>query len=378
MSAAPNKIPRFDTIVVGGGIAGGSTALFLAKRGKKVLLLERDRVGQRASGVNFGGLRQQGRDLREIPLSLLARRIWGELPRHVGIDAEREFTGNLRLARSDADMGFLEQYRKDAGALGLELELIGRNALRERYPWVGPSVVGGSLCASDGQANPRLGGPAFALAARAAGAEVREGAEVVGVTRAGSVYCIQLADGREARGDTLVNAAGAWAGDFAALLGDPIPLEPRIPQVLVTEPAKRRVLPVLAVVGGDLYLRQVQRGNILFGTVDRPATGDYRRTRPTAEMTERSAKAALSIVPELERLAVIRTWTGVDGYMADDVPVIGPSTRLSGLFHAFGFCGHGFQLGPAAGYVLAELIAGERPSAEIDALSPARLARPAG
>lgn len=374
MSAAPRNIPRYDTIVVGGGIAGGSTALFLAKRGKKVLLLERDRVGARASGVNFGGVRQQGRDLREIPLSHLARRIWGELPRHVGIDGERQFTGHLRLACSAADMAVLEQYQRDAGALGLELELIGRNALRERFPWIGPAAAGASFCASDGQANPRLVGPAFALAARAAGAEIREGAEVIGVTREGSVYCIQSAEGREARADTLVNAAGAWAGDLAALLGDPIALEPRIPQVLVTEPAKHRIVPVLGMVGGELYLRQVQRGNLLFGTVDRLASGDYRRTRPTAEMTQASAKAALAIVPELARLAVIRSWTGVDGYMADDVPVVGPSARLPGLFHAFGFCGHGFQLGPAAGFVLAELIAGERPSAEIDGLDPKRLA----
>ncbi len=373
MSAAPRQIPHYDTIVVGGGVAGGSTALFLAKRGKKVLLLERDRVGARASGVNFGGVRQQGRDLREIPLSHLARRIWGELPRHVGIDGERQFTGHLRLARSAADMGVLEQYQRDAGALGLELELIGRNALRERFPWLGPSVVGGSLCASDGQANPRLVGPAFALAARAAGAEIREGAEVVGAMREGSVYCIQSADGREARADTLVNAAGAWAGGFAALLGDSIEVEPRIPQVLVTEPAKHRVGPVLGVIGGDLYLRQVQRGNLLFGTVDRIAPGDYRLTRPTAEMAQLSAKAALAIVPEMRNLAVIRNWTGVDGYMADGVPVVGPSARLAGLFHAFGFCGHGFQLGPAAGHVLAELIAGERPSADISGLDPKRL-----
>jgi glycine/D-amino acid oxidase-like deaminating enzyme len=373
MSPAARKIPHYDAIVVGGGVAGGAAALFLANRGRKVLLLERDRVGARASGVNFGGVRQQGRDLREIPLSHLARRIWAELPRHVGIDGERQFTGHLRLARSAADMAVLEQYRKDAGALGLELELIGRNALRERYPWIGPEVAGGSLAASDGQANPRVVGPAFALAARAAGAEIREGAEVVGATREGSVYCIQSADGREARADTLVNAAGAWAGDLAALLGDPIPLEPRIPQVLVTEPAKFRVSPVLGMVGGGLYLRQVQRGNLIFGTVDRLAAGDYRLTRPTPEMTQLSAKAALAIVPEIARLAVIRSWTGVDGYMADGVPVVGPSARLSGLFHAFGFCGHGFQLGPAAGWVVAELVAGERPSADISGLDATRL-----
>ncbi len=365
---------RYDAIVVGGGVAGGAAALFLVQRGKRVLLLERDRVGARASGVNFGGVRQQGRDLREIPLSHLARRIWGDLPRHVGIDGERLFTGHLRLARSEADLAVLETYRAEAGAIGLELELIGRNALRERYPWIGPAVLGGSLCATDGQANPRLVGPAFALAAARAGATLREGAEVVAAEREPDGFRVALADGSAARGDVLVNAAGAWAGGLAALLGDPIALEPRIPQVLVTEPARHRVEPVLGVVGGELYLRQVQRGNLIFGTVDRLASGDYRLTRPTPEMARLSAGAAFSIVPELGNLAVIRSWTGVDGYMADGVPVIGESATVPGLFHGFGFCGHGFQLGPAAGYVLAELIATGRTETEIGALSPRRLA----
>jgi sarcosine oxidase subunit beta len=90
-------------------------------------------------------------------------------------------------------------------------------------------------------------------------------------------------------------------------------------------------------------------------------------------MNAMSARAALAIVPELKELAVIRSWTGVDGYMADGVPVVGESPHHAGLFHAFGFCGHGFQLGPAAGWVVAELVAGERPSADISGLSPGRL-----
>lgn len=373
---SPQTARRYDAIVVGGGVAGGSAALFLAQRGKRVLLLERDRVGARASGVNFGGVRQQGRDLREIPLSHLARRIWGELPRHVGIDGERRFTGHLRLARSEADMAVLEQYRTDAGALGLELELIGRNALRERYPWIGLAIQGGSFCATDGQANPRLVGPAFALAAARAGATLREGAEVVAAEREAGGFRVAMADGSTVRADALVNAAGAWAGGLAAMLGDPIAVEPRIPQVLVTEPAQHRVAPVLGAIGGDLYLRQVQRGNLIFGTVDRIATGDFRLTRPTPEMTQASARAALEIIPELGNLAVIRSWTGVDGYMADDVPVVGESATVPGLFHGFGFCGHGFQLGPGAGYVLAELIAAGRTETEIGGLSPKRLATP--
>ncbi len=362
-----------DAIVIGGGIVGGSAALYLRKRGLQVVLFERDRVGMRASGVNFGGVRQQGRDLREIPLSHLARRIWADLPEHVGIDGERMFSGHLRLARSEADMAVLERYRTDAGALGLPLELMGRNALVARFPWVGPQVVGGSLCASDGHANPRLVGPAFALAARAAGARVEERAEIRTVEATGGGFRVALADGRTASAGILVNAAGAWAGHLAAQLGEPVELAPMIPQVLVTEPAPYGILPVLGVVGGALYLRQIPRGNVIFGSADRPAGPDFLTSRPTATANIDAARIALSIVPGLKQLAIIRSWTGVDGYLGDGSPVIGPSSRHAGLFHAFGFCGHGFQLGPAAGWVIAELATGAAPSAPLTGLGIERL-----
>jgi sarcosine oxidase subunit beta len=366
-----------DAIVVGGGIVGGAAALYLRKRGAQVILFERDRVGMRASGVNFGGVRQQGRDLREIPLSHLARRIWADLPAHVGIDGERIFTGHLRLARSEADMALLERYRQDAGALGLALELMGRNALVARFPWAGPRVIGGSFCASDGHANPRLVGPAFALAARAAGARVEEQSEILTIEADGRDFEVTLADGRRAAAPILVNAAGAWAGQLAAQLGEPVEVVPKIPQVLVTEPAPYGILPVLGVVGGDLYLRQIPRGNVIFGSADRLAGPDFLRSRPTAKDNIDAARVALSIVPGLKSLAIIRSWTGVDGYLSDGSPVIGPSTRHAGLFHAFGFCGHGFQLGPAAGWVIAELATGQAPSAPLTGLGIERFLKPA-
>ncbi|HEY8013579.1 MAG TPA: FAD-dependent oxidoreductase, partial [Dongiaceae bacterium] len=105
---------RADAIVLGAGIAGASTALHLRRKGLSVLLLERDLAGQRASGVNFGGVRQQGRALGELPLARRARRLWAELPRLIGTDGEFTVTGHLRLARSDTDMAVIEQHCRDA------------------------------------------------------------------------------------------------------------------------------------------------------------------------------------------------------------------------------------------------------------------------
>jgi sarcosine oxidase subunit beta len=359
---------RKDVIVIGGGIVGASTALHLRQRGLSIAILERDRVGQRASGVNFGGVRQQGRDLREIPLAIRSRRIWSDLKALIGTDGEFSVTGHLRLARTEADVGSIETYNRAARELGLALELLGRNALSERYPWLGPMVVAGSLCPEDGQANPRIVAPAFAHAARRLGVEIHEGTEVTHAEKDGGVFRLSTRDGRNFAATVLVNAAGAWAGHVAAWFGEAVAIKLEVPQVLVTEPAPHAIEPVIGVIGGDLYLRQIARGNVIFGGGEGRTNEDWTLSRPLPEVAAKAAGTAVKIVPHLANLRIIRMWTGVDGDTADGSPVIGSSQRVSGLYHGFGFCGHGFQLGVGAGAVLAELITAGETSTPIDGL----------
>jgi sarcosine oxidase subunit beta len=364
---------RADAIVLGAGIAGASTALHLARRRLSVLLLERDRAGQRASGVNFGGVRQQGRALAELPLARRARRMWGELHQLIGIDGEFAVTGHLRLARSEADMAIIERHCRDAAGFGLAFEPLGRNALLARFPWLGEVVIGASFAAEDGQANPRLVAPAFAHAARRAGATLREGIEIVGAEAAARNFRLIARDGSEFEAPLLFNCAGAWAGEIAGWFGERVALQPEVPQVLVTEPLPHRIGPVLGVIGGDLYLRQIPRGNVIFGGGEGAIAQDWLRSRPRPEVARKVAATAVSVVPHLKDAAIIRIWTGVDGDTSDGSPVVGASSRHAGLFHAFGFSGHGFQLGPAAGAVLAQLALDGRCDTDISGLEIARL-----
>ena len=80
----------------------------------------------------------------------------------------------------------------------------------------------------------------------------------------------------------------------------------------------------------------------------------------------------IGFIPAVAHLAVIRSWSGIDGSMPDDRPVLGPSPSVPGLFHAFGFSGHGFQLGPAVGEVLADLVLAGHTETDISGLSPLR------
>ena len=219
-------VQRSDVLIVGGGIMGCATALGLARRGKSVTLLERDQAGTRASAVNFGGVRRHGRNLAEIPLSLRARHIWSDLGSLIGIDGEFTATGHLRIARTAADIDVLRNHLAAAAPLGLKLEYLDRDDLLRRFPWLGPAALAATFCADDGQANPRQVAPAFAAAARDAGANLVEQAEVVDGRYESGSFTLRLKDGRLYAAAVLVNAAGAWADRIAGWFDEPVALKP--------------------------------------------------------------------------------------------------------------------------------------------------------
>ncbi|MER8435952.1 FAD-binding oxidoreductase [Mesorhizobium sp. M1312] len=365
----------YDVAIIGGGIVGSSAALHLALRGSRVLLLERGRIGSQASGVNYGGVRRQGRHVAELPIAVRSRKIWERLPELLGTDCEFAVSGHLKLAVTEAQMAELQVYARDTIEFGLDLELIGKQEIRRRYPYLGENVVGGSFCPGDGHANPRLVAPAFARAAAKAGAEAVEAAEVVQLAADGKSFDLRLADGRSFRAARLINAAGAWGSKIAETFGESIPEDVMAPNMAVTEPLPYFIVPNIGVCGGGIYLRQIPRGNVIFGAGEGRADRDTIRARPLPEVTAEAARLALALVPRLSSAHIIRTWSGIEGRMPDGIPVIGPSTSTPGLYHAFGFCGHGFQLGPAVGAILADLALDGETTTPIDPFSVARFVK---
>ncbi len=375
----PGNNKATDVIVVGGGIMGASTAFFLRKRGHSVRLIERGLVGQQASGVNFGNIRRQGRNLVQLPLSNRARGIWERLPELVGENCEYLCTGQLRVSYDAEGAEDLETYARDAREHGLDLEILGPEALRQRYAWLGPDIVLGSLAPQDGHANPRLTGPAFGRAALKAGAIIEENTEVLAVEKTGDDFEVQIVGGDRFRAPAVLLATGAWAGPVAARFGEPVPMVSRGPHMGVTEPVPYRIKPSVGVKtrvpGETVYLRQVERGNIVFGggmrnEVDLEAIRVY----PKPEYTLHQLPLLQRVLPGIEKLRIIRVWSGIEGYMPDDQPVMGPSGKLPGLYYAFGFSGAGFQIGPGVGDVMAELIATGATSTPIEAFDIRRFA----
>jgi len=173
--------------------------------------------------------------------------------------------------------------------------------------------------------------------------------------------------------------AGAWAGKLSAAFGEPVPMQVHGPIMGVTEPVPYGIVPVVGVTSSNpaeiMYFRQVKRGNIVFGgSVRGEAHLDERRAHPKPAFTLQQLPHLRRIAPALSNVHVLRTWSGIEGYFADDLPVMGPSQRLSGLYYAFGFCGHGFQTGPGVGDVMAELIARGTTSIDLEHYSIQRFA----
>ena len=361
-----NKPLHYDVAIAGGGLVGASAALALAKSGLRVGLFERRFCGAQASGVNYGGVRCQGRPIEQMPLAMRARRVWDRLPELIGIDGEFVVSGHLRLARSEADLAALETWAQMARQHGLDPQLLGGDTFRRRYPWLGAAAIGGSLCASDGHANPRLVSPAFARAAQAAGAEVREQTGLTEIRHDGTRFHLSAGELRFTS-DWLINSAGAWANKVATSLGETVPMKPIYPNMWVTEPLPLFITHNLGVYGGGIYARQVARGNCVVGGGRGHGDGEYGQS--STETTRAVMRDACALLPALRDALLIRTWSGVEGETPDSNPIIGASRTVPRLLHAFGFSGGGFLLAPGVGEVLADLIVRGSTSTPLDAFS---------
>lgn len=371
-----------DVAIIGGGIMGCSAAFFLRQRGLSVTLIETDKVGRQASGTNFGNVRRQGRPIFQLPLANRASRIWRNATELLGADVEYLQGGHMRVCFRDRpeNIGVMEDYAAKAREEGLDLELLSGNVLHDRFPWLGPDVLAGSYSALDGHANPRLAAPAFARSAARLGARIVEDTKIVAASKQGEDFELVAEDGRIFRAPTLLVTAGAWAGPIAGWFGETVLLTARAPTMTVTEPVPYAISPSVGVMTPEeietVYFRQVARGNIVLGGSTRaPSYPDEYRAYVMPQNTLTQLEHIRRLAPGLAPLQIIRVWSGIEGYTDDSLPVMGPSATVPGLFHAFGFSGAGFQVGPGVGETMAELIATGATDIPIAPYSIARFAK---
>ena len=348
-----------QAIVLGGGLMGTATAYFLARRGISTRLIEPGHIGAGATVASFGNIRRTGRALSQLALAQRSLDLWGQLDTLLGRDVEFRATGHLRLIFDDEGLSDMQGFAKDALQYGLQIDHLTRAEVSRRFPGLGPTAIGASFSPRDGSANPRLIGPAFADAAARLGADIVTGAGLPELSKTENGFRVATARGNF-EADALINCTGAAGSRVAAQFAEQVPLTPYGPQMGVTEPLPHRILPVVGMWdrGEGAYMRQVERGNVVFGGgVRRVPVDAGGHAKYAAASVQPQLQKLLLLCPALADVAVIRHWSGSEGYVQDGLPVMGPSATTPGLFHAFGFCGHGFQLGPGVGDAMAELVA---------------------
>lgn len=348
----------FDVIIVGGGLQGLSSALHLARKGYSVLILEADYCGRHSSGVNAGGVRTLGRDVAEIPLALAARElIWHNIESYLGDDCGFVPSGQLRVDENESDVIKSKARVAELNALGFAHEVwVDQTTLRSLVPTISPHVVGGIWADRDGYALPYRVVTAFRLAAEKEGVVIKEKTPVSQVEKMHGIWKVKTAQ-QLYQCRYLVNTAGAWAAEIARQVGDYAPVEVQGLMLMVTERVDHFVNPVLGATGRSLSFKQFNNGTVVIGGGLICKANPDERVAPVDMSTMlKSAQTVIDLFPHLKNVHVVRAWGGVEAFMPDRIPVIGPSVQSEHVIHAFGFSAHGFELSPIIGKIVCDLI----------------------
>lgn len=372
---------RCDVLVIGGGITGLMTAWNLAEAGASVVLVEAGDLGTQASGANAGSLHLQiqypefaayGEDWARAYGPCLgflkdSLALWQQLSDRVGEDLDVKLGGGVVVAQTDAQMEIIARKAVIEGEHGVETRLLTRDELRTIAPYLSDKAIGGGYCALEGKANPLRATPAVAAAAQSAGVTIHRNTRVSSIAKETEGFEIVTSRGAF-RANRVVNAAGAKAGEIAAMLGVDIEIDGFPLQVTVTEPVAPLIPHLVYSAAGKLSLKQAANGGCIIGggwPAARREDGTL-ATDPTS-LTGNMGVAA-DVVPKLGQIRAVRSWTAWVNGTPDWRPILGEVPGTSGFFLAL-FPWVGFSAAPMAAQVVAELVLGKRPSIPLKGIS---------
>lgn len=372
-------------MVVGAGMVGAACALYAARAGLDVILVDRGPVAGGTTGAGEGNLLVSDKEPGpELQLALLSARLWDELAQERGAAFEYEPKGGLVVASSPTSLDALTDLAAGQRAAGVSADRVRADQLHDLEPYLARGLAGGVLYPQDAQVMPTL---AAAHLVRASGARLETGRTVTRVLRdtTGAVRGV-----RTDRGDILapavVNAAGTWGSEVAALAGVTLPVLPRRGFVLVTEPLPRRVrhkvyaADYVADVASDSAA--LQTSPVVEGTAAGPVLIGASRERVgfdrsfSLPVVRALAAGATRLFPFLEHVRAMRAYLGFRPYLPDHLPAVGPDPRVPGLFHACGHEGAGIGLATGTGHLIARTLTGRRPELDLTPFRPDRFDRP--
>lgn len=353
---------EYDLGVVGGGIHGATLALFCARAGMRVLLLERGSLCREASGVNAGTLTMQMTRVALIPYALRAHAMWASARDWLGHDVGVVVCDGLSLAFTEREvelLSFRAGKRREAGA---PIELVSGKRAKEIEPGLSDAVLLAGHCPVDGYANAYLTGLAFRHALLDAGVDLREATAVTGISPEEKGFTTLTNRGESFRMRRLAIAAGVWIEPVLRFLGVELPIKVLVNQLAVTERIPQAMRTVIGIASGLLSLKQYPHGTVVIGG---GWQGKGNREGGTGELVPENLignmRLACHAVPALEDARLVRAWTGFEAETRDALPAVGaipgmPDVYVCGSVHS------GYTSGPYIARLLAERILGHEPA----------------
>lgn len=354
-----------DIIVIGSGVIGCAAAYYMAKKGMSVLVLDQDEsVGNGGSSRNGGGVRQSGRDPRELPLAIYGvENVWPTLSDELGVDVEYHKEGNLRLGKTETHKQILTGLTEKAVACGLNVRMIDAEEVRKINPYLSEEVTCASWCPTDGHANPLTTTLGFYKNARALGVVFHMGEKVVKLQKVHGKLRRVCTKTTVYEADQVLVAAGYASRFLTQTVGIDVPMREELIEALVTEAEPKMFPQMLGTADADFYGHQTNHGSFVFGgATGMESTVLDNGTNRTSSLTAPCiCRGIMKYVPKLADAKIVRTWAGYEDLSIDGIPVISKVEEVPGLLLACGFTGHGFGISPVVGQLLAQLAAGETP-----------------
>ncbi|MFB7956864.1 MULTISPECIES: FAD-binding oxidoreductase [unclassified Streptomyces] len=377
-----------DVVIVGAGVVGAACAHYIARSGLSVAVVDRGPVAGGTTGAGEGNLLVSDKvPGPELELALLSASLWQELAAELPPGIEYESKGGVVVAASEGSLTALSATADGQRTAGVEAHHVPADRLHDLEPHLAPDLAGGCHYPQDAQVQPALAAAELLRSAVRAGARLHPGEEVVDILRdrSGAVRGVRTSLG-ELHAPVVVNAAGTWGGELAALAGVNLPVLPRRGFVLVTEPLPRlirhKVYAAEYVADVSSGSAALQTSPVVEGTPAGPVLIGASRERVGFDRTlsvpvvARLAAGATALFPLLADVRVLRAYHGFRPYLPDHLPAIGPDSRVPGLFHACGHEGAGIGLAPVTGRLIADAIRGERPALDLEPFAPDRFDAP--
>lgn len=359
---------NYDVIVIGAGMVGAAIAYGLARRGRKVLVLDGADTDYRAAKANFGLVWVQGKGYGAPAYQKLSRRsarLWPGFSKiledETGIALDYENRGGLHFCLGEQEWAQrkarLDNWHMQAADEPPCTRMLDREQLQAMLPDVrlGPDVSGASLGLADGHVNPLKLLAALHAGLLGRGAQIRSNCPATGITAlTGGGFCV-VAGGQRHESERIVIAAGLGSASLGRMVGLDVPLSPQRGQLLVTE----RLRPLLPMPASGV--RQTAEGTVMIGVTQENVGYDMHTTSAAAaRMTQR----ALRVLPDLAQARLVRHWSCLRILTPDGCPVYAGSVSHPGAWVAV--CHSGVTLAAFHAGPLADCLGNSMLTADLD------------